>query len=72
MLQDCERDLQQEQQRRDAVKDRLDRLTYTLNTVKAGVQQLSDKLQHIPLVRMNPVRYIKHTIHETLLFMNPG
>ncbi|XP_067228807.1 coiled-coil domain-containing protein 151 isoform X3 [Chanodichthys erythropterus] len=49
-LQDCERDLQQEQQRRDAVKDRLDRLAYTLNTVKAGVQQLSDKLQHIPLM----------------------
>ncbi|XP_048056356.1 coiled-coil domain-containing protein 151 [Megalobrama amblycephala] len=49
-LQDCERDLQQEQQRHDAVKDHLDRLAYTLNTVKAGVQQLSDKLQHIPLM----------------------
>ncbi|XP_059416846.1 coiled-coil domain-containing protein 151 isoform X2 [Carassius carassius] len=49
MLQDCEHDLQQEQQHCDAAKDGLDRLTQALNTVKAGVQQLSDKLQHIPL-----------------------
>ncbi|NP_001070837.2 coiled-coil domain-containing protein 151 [Danio rerio] len=48
MLQECELRLQQEQQRRDAAKDHLDRLTHILNTVRAGVQQLSDKLQHIP------------------------
>jgi len=53
MLQDCESQLQQKQMRRDAAKDRLDNLTHTLNTVKAVVQQLRDKLQHIPLVLMN-------------------
>ncbi|XP_067314381.1 coiled-coil domain-containing protein 151 [Pseudorasbora parva] len=53
-LQDCERHLQQEQQRRDAVKDSLERLTHTLNAVKAGVQQLSDKLQHLPLKGPTP------------------
>ncbi|KTF75583.1 hypothetical protein cypCar_00012787 [Cyprinus carpio] len=51
MLQDCEHDLQQEQQHRDAAKEGLERLTHTLNTVKAGVQQLSDKLQPIPLMK---------------------
>ncbi len=60
MLQDCEHDLQQEQQHRDAAKDGLERLTHTLNTVKAGVQQLSDKLQPIPLVLLNSGRYVKH------------
>uniref|UniRef100_A0A9J8D3J5 Outer dynein arm docking complex subunit 3 n=1 Tax=Cyprinus carpio carpio TaxID=630221 RepID=A0A9J8D3J5_CYPCA len=50
MLQVCEDDLQQEQQHCDAAKDGLDRLTQALNTVKAGVQQLHDKLQHIPLM----------------------
>ncbi|XP_056315226.1 LOW QUALITY PROTEIN: coiled-coil domain-containing protein 151 [Danio aesculapii] len=48
MLRECELHLQQEQQRRDAAKDHLDRLAHILNTVRAGVQQLSDKLQHIP------------------------
>ncbi|XP_051563690.1 coiled-coil domain-containing protein 151 [Myxocyprinus asiaticus] len=51
MLQECERHLQQEQQQRDAYKDRLDWLTRTLGSVRAGVQQLSDKLQHIPLMK---------------------
>lgn len=58
MLQDCEHDLQQEQQHCDAAKDGLERLTHTLNTVKAGVQQLSDKLQPIPLVLLNSVKYV--------------
>ncbi|XP_058634259.1 coiled-coil domain-containing protein 151 [Onychostoma macrolepis] len=51
ILQDCENDQQQEQQHRDTAKDGLERLTHTLNTVKAGVQQLSDKLQPIPLMK---------------------
>ncbi|XP_043098187.1 coiled-coil domain-containing protein 151 isoform X2 [Puntigrus tetrazona] len=51
MLQDCEHELEQEQQHSEAAKDGLERLTHTLNTVKAGVQQLSDKLQPIPLMK---------------------
>ncbi|TRY92367.1 hypothetical protein DNTS_014101 [Danionella cerebrum] len=49
ILQECERDLEQEQQRRDATKDRLDRLMQTLTTIRAGIQQLGGKLQHIEL-----------------------
>lgn len=60
MVQGCEHDLQQEQQHRDAAKDGLERLTHTLNAVKAGVLQLSDKLQPIPLVLLNSVKYVKH------------
>uniref|UniRef100_A0AAZ3QJC7 ODAD1 central coiled coil region domain-containing protein n=1 Tax=Oncorhynchus tshawytscha TaxID=74940 RepID=A0AAZ3QJC7_ONCTS len=47
MLEDCKRHLQAEQGSRDAAKERLDWLTRTLNTVRAGVEHLSDKLQHI-------------------------
>ncbi|XP_065150077.1 coiled-coil domain-containing protein 151 isoform X2 [Paramisgurnus dabryanus] len=50
VLQECEHSLQEEQQRLDTAKDRLDRLARTLVSVKAGVQQLADKLLHIPLV----------------------
>ncbi|XP_077055755.1 coiled-coil domain-containing protein 151 isoform X3 [Siphateles boraxobius] len=67
MLQDCERQLQQEQLRRDAVKDRLDRLTHTLNTVKAGVQQLCDKLQHIPLQMKGPTPQLPPDSEEQTL-----
>ncbi|XP_052383848.1 LOW QUALITY PROTEIN: outer dynein arm-docking complex subunit 3-like [Oncorhynchus keta] len=49
MLEDCKRHLQAEQGSRDAAKERLDWLTRTLNTVRAGVEHLSDKLQHIKL-----------------------
>ncbi|XDV36515.1 hypothetical protein PO909_006276 [Leuciscus waleckii] len=51
-LQVCELQqlLEQTQQRRDAAKDHLYGLKHALNTVKAGVKHLSDKLQHIPLV----------------------
>ncbi|XP_041723424.1 coiled-coil domain-containing protein 151 isoform X1 [Coregonus clupeaformis] len=49
MLEDCKHHLQAEQGRRDAAKERLDWLTRTLNTVRAGVEHLSDKLQHIKL-----------------------
>lgn len=54
MLEDCKRHLQAEQGRRDAAKERLDWLTRTLNTVRAGVEHLSDKLQHIKLVQRRP------------------
>ncbi|XP_056122841.1 coiled-coil domain-containing protein 151 [Rhinichthys klamathensis goyatoka] len=70
MLQDCERQLQQEQLRRDAVKDRLDRLTHTLNTVKAGVQQLSDKLQHIPLIKGPTPQLPPDSEEQTLQLMS--
>ncbi|XP_026883950.2 coiled-coil domain-containing protein 151 isoform X2 [Electrophorus electricus] len=49
MLEDCKQHLQREQQRRDGAKETLDRLTHLLNTVNAGVEHLTDKLQHIPL-----------------------
>ncbi|XP_071780976.1 coiled-coil domain-containing protein 151 [Centroberyx gerrardi] len=49
MLEECEQHLQTEQQRCDAAKERLDWLVKTLSTVRAGVEHLADKLQHITL-----------------------
>lgn len=49
-LEECERQLQAQQQRRDASEERLDRLVKVLSTVRAGVEHLADKLHHITLV----------------------
>ncbi|KAL6110535.1 odad3 [Pungitius sinensis] len=49
MLEECEMQLQAQQQRCDTSKERLDELVKTLGTVRAGVQHLADKLQHITL-----------------------
>ncbi|KAJ8001744.1 hypothetical protein DPEC_G00172620 [Dallia pectoralis] len=49
MLEECQRHLQAEQERRDAAKERLDWLTRTLNASRAGLVHLADKLQHIKL-----------------------
>ncbi|XP_060767870.1 outer dynein arm-docking complex subunit 3-like [Neoarius graeffei] len=49
MLEECVSQLQREQQRRDAAKDTLDRITLTLNTVSNAVEHLYEKLQHITL-----------------------
>uniref|UniRef100_A0A8C1Q2S9 Coiled-coil domain containing 151 n=1 Tax=Cyprinus carpio TaxID=7962 RepID=A0A8C1Q2S9_CYPCA len=70
MLQDCEHDLQQEQQQRDAAKEGLERLTHTLNTFKAGVQQLSDKLQPIPLMKDPSLQLPLDSEEHMLLLMS--
>ncbi|XP_076133001.1 coiled-coil domain-containing protein 151 [Alosa pseudoharengus] len=49
LLEECQRHLEEEEQRRDVAKEHLDWLNRTLNTVHAGVEHLSDKLQHIHL-----------------------
>ncbi|KAF4080354.1 hypothetical protein AMELA_G00169260 [Ameiurus melas] len=49
MLEECVSQLHREQQRRDAAKETLDRITHTLNTVSNAVEHLCDKLQHITL-----------------------
>ncbi|XP_075946756.1 coiled-coil domain-containing protein 151 isoform X3 [Anarhichas minor] len=49
MLEECEMQLQAQQQRCDAVKERLECLVKASGTVRAGVEHLADKLQHIPL-----------------------
>ncbi|KAK5866439.1 hypothetical protein PBY51_020630 [Eleginops maclovinus] len=49
MLEDCELQLQAQQQRCDADKERLEWLVKALSTVRAGVEHLADKLQHITL-----------------------
>ncbi|KAF3687257.1 Coiled-coil domain-containing protein 151 [Channa argus] len=49
MLEECEHQLQAQQQRRDQTKEHLDWLVKTLNTVRAGVEHLAEKLQHITL-----------------------
>ncbi|XP_033997506.1 coiled-coil domain-containing protein 151-like [Trematomus bernacchii] len=49
MLEECELQLQAQQQRCDADKERLEWLVKALSTVQAGVEHLADKLQHITL-----------------------
>ncbi|KAF3843943.1 hypothetical protein F7725_015991 [Dissostichus mawsoni] len=49
MLEECEQQLQAQQQRCDADKERLEWLVKALSTVQAGVEHLADKLQHITL-----------------------
>ncbi|XP_010732918.2 coiled-coil domain-containing protein 151 [Larimichthys crocea] len=49
MLEECEQQLQAQQQRCDAGEERLDWLVKTLGTIRAGVEHLADKLQHITL-----------------------
>ncbi|XP_033949436.1 coiled-coil domain-containing protein 151 [Pseudochaenichthys georgianus] len=48
-LEECELQLQAQQQRCDADKERLEWLVKALSTVQAGVEHLADKLQHITL-----------------------
>ncbi|XP_028829712.1 coiled-coil domain-containing protein 151 isoform X2 [Denticeps clupeoides] len=48
-LEECRQHLQVELQRRDAAKEHVDSLGRTLITVQAGVEHLSDKLEHIQL-----------------------
>lgn len=50
MLEEHEQHLQTQQQRCDMAKERLDWLVKILSTVRAGVEHLADKLQHITLV----------------------
>ncbi|XP_046899875.1 coiled-coil domain-containing protein 151 [Hypomesus transpacificus] len=49
VLEERERHLLAEQQRCEAARERLDWLTRTLGTVRAGVEHLADKLQHVQL-----------------------
>ncbi|KAI3352822.1 hypothetical protein L3Q82_019396 [Scortum barcoo] len=49
MLEECEQQLQAQQQRCDEAEERLDWLVKALGTVRAGVEHLADKLQHITL-----------------------
>nr|XP_046260429.1 coiled-coil domain-containing protein 151 [Scatophagus argus]XP_046260439.1 coiled-coil domain-containing protein 151 [Scatophagus argus] len=49
MLEECERQLQVQQQRCEASKERLDWLVKVLSTVRAGVEHLTSKLHHIML-----------------------
>ncbi|KAL7403661.1 hypothetical protein ABVT39_003417 [Epinephelus coioides] len=49
MLEECEQQLQAQQQRCDAGKERLEWLIKALGTVRGGVEHLADKLQHITL-----------------------
>ncbi|XP_074552835.1 coiled-coil domain-containing protein 151 [Halichoeres trimaculatus] len=49
LLEECEQQLQAQQRRCDSSKEHLDCLIRTLSTVRAGVEHLSDKLQHLTL-----------------------
>ncbi|XP_026159480.1 coiled-coil domain-containing protein 151 [Mastacembelus armatus] len=49
MLEECQQQLEAQQQKCDAAKEHLDWLVKTFSTVRAGVEHLADKLQHITL-----------------------
>ncbi|XP_034543780.1 coiled-coil domain-containing protein 151 isoform X2 [Notolabrus celidotus] len=49
LLEECDQHLQAQQRRCDSSKERLDWLIKTLSTVRAGVEHLTDKLQHLTL-----------------------
>uniref|UniRef100_A0A3Q3IRA0 ODAD1 central coiled coil region domain-containing protein n=1 Tax=Monopterus albus TaxID=43700 RepID=A0A3Q3IRA0_MONAL len=49
MLEECAQQLQAEQQKCNAAKEHLDWLVKTFSTVRAGVEHLAHKLQHIRL-----------------------
>ena len=53
-LEESEQQLQVQQQRCDAARERHDWLIKILSTVRAGVEHLADKLQHIILVYIQP------------------
>ncbi|XP_036425458.1 coiled-coil domain-containing protein 151 [Colossoma macropomum] len=70
VLEEAERHLQEEQQRRDAAKEKLDSLTHTLTTVSAAVEHLTDKLHHISLgeaevnVRLDSAECVVEQLHQ--------
>ncbi|GAA6081710.1 coiled-coil domain-containing protein 151 isoform X1, partial [Tachysurus ichikawai] len=49
MLEECVSQLQREQQRQEAAKETVERLTHTLSTVSNAVEHLCDRMQHITL-----------------------
>ncbi|KAL7890996.1 hypothetical protein AOLI_G00004720 [Acnodon oligacanthus] len=70
VLEDTEHHLQEEQQRRDAAKEKLDSLTHTLTIVSAAVEHLTDKLQHISLgeaevnVQLDSAECVVEQLHQ--------
>jgi len=53
MLEEFQQHLRQEEQRRDEAAERLERASHVLVSVKAGVEHLADKLQHLKVVRIH-------------------
>ena len=51
MLEEFQTHLKTEEDRRDEAKDKLDKASKILVNVKAGVEHLADKLQHLKAVR---------------------
>ncbi|KAL6455783.1 hypothetical protein MHYP_G00356340 [Metynnis hypsauchen] len=70
VLEEAERHLREEHQRRDAAKEKLDSLTHTLTIVSAAVEHLTDKLQHISLgeaevnVQLDSAEYVVEQLHQ--------
>lgn len=51
LLEESEHQLQAQQQRCDAAKEHLAQLTKALGTIRAGVEHVAEKLQHVALVK---------------------
>ncbi|XP_053274473.1 coiled-coil domain-containing protein 151 [Pleuronectes platessa] len=69
LLEECEQQLQAQQQRCRAAKERLDWLVKTISTIRAGVEHLADKLQHITLGEDQVVEASPNSDEYVLLLM---
>ena len=50
MLEEFEQHLKEQEERRDAASAKLERASNVLVSVKAGIEHLADKLQHLKIV----------------------
>ena len=71
MLEESEQQLEAQQQRCDAAKEHHDCLIKALSTVRAGLEHLADKLQHITLVNTTSAIMIRPTVKQlTVIILN--
>uniref|UniRef100_F6RG08 ODAD1 central coiled coil region domain-containing protein n=1 Tax=Ciona intestinalis TaxID=7719 RepID=F6RG08_CIOIN len=68
MLEEFEQHLQEQEQRRDEAADKLERASHVLVSVKAGVEHLADKLQHLKMMKSHvPTAHLSPSSDEYVL-----
>jgi len=68
MLEEFEQHLKEQEQRRDDAADKLERASHVLVSVKAGVEHLADKLQHLKTMKSHvPTAHLSPSSDEYVL-----
>lgn len=68
MLEEFEQHLKEQEQRRDEAADKLERASHVLVSVKAGVEHLADKLQHLKTMKSHvPTAHLSPSSDEYVL-----